>query len=225
MSYVFKKVASSYDNLTTTEKKNLFLASNYLKPSLAELQSLEEFECLAYGESDKTKFWVSGVSRPQLVVPVSLIDIGSFEGINSLSICGNISDGGSVKIALTTDMEKYYTFSRTSLEWDEVELTEEAIEASGMSILNVGNLTREDWDKLLSATSTIGFAYLLSMEEESDDVSLDKITINVDMKGTWNHAIYGTDVVYGYPANNLLKVTLKTDGSYKINYNNLGKQG
>ena len=222
MAYVFKKLADSYTSLTMTEKKNLFIGSNYLKPTISELQGLGEFTCLSYSDSNSAKFTITGVPNDQLVVPTSLINISTFEGINSVSITNNVSSGGSVNIVVTTDMVTYYTYDFTNTKWITVNLNKADIKSSGLTLTSIGQITRNGWDKLTSSTSAIGFAYLLSKNNESDNVDIDKLTLNVDMKGSWNHAIYGTDVTYGYPLNNELKVTLLTNGSYKINYNNLG---
>ena len=222
MAYVFKKLADSYTSLTMTEKKNLFIGSNYLKPTISELQGLGEFTCLSYSDSNSAVFNIVGVPVDQLVIPTSLINISTFEGINSVSITNNVSNGGSVNIVVTTDMVTYYTYDFTNTKWITVNLNKADIKSSGLTLTSIGQITRNGWDKLTSSTSAIGFAYLLSKNNESDNVDIDKLTLNVDMKGSWNHAIYGTDVTYGYPLNNELKVTLLTDGSYKINYNNLG---
>lgn len=222
MAYVFKKLADSYTSLTMTEKKNLFIGSNYLKPTISELQGLGEFTCLSYSDSNSAVFNIVGVPVDQLVIPTSLISISTFEGINSVSITNNVSNGGSVNIVVTTDMVTYYTYDFTNTKWITVNLNKADIKSSGLTLTSIGQITRNGWDKLTSSTSAIGFAYLLSKNNESDNVDIDKLTLNVDMKGSWNHAIYGTDVTYGYPLNNELKVTLLTDGSYKINYNNLG---
>ena len=222
MAYVFKKLADSYTSLTMAEKKNLFIGSNYLKPTISELRGLGEFTCLSYSDSNSAVFNIVGVPVDQLVVPTSLINISTFEGINSVVIANNLSSGGNVNIVVTTDMIKYYTYDFTNTKWIEVNLNKSDVKASGLTLTSIGQLTRDDWNKLTGNTSTIGFAYLLSKNNESDNVDIDKLTLNVDMKGSWNHAIYGTDVTYGCPLNNELKVTLLADGSYKINYNNLG---
>ena len=222
MAYVFKKLADSYTSLTMTEKKNLFIGSNYLKPTISELQGLGEFTCLSYSDSNSAKFTITGVPNDQLVVPTSLINISTFEGINSITITNSVSSGGSVNIVVTTDMETYYTYNFTDEKWVAVNLNKTDVKSSGLTLTSIGQITRDIWNELTINTSTIGFAYLLSKNNESDNVDIDKLTLNVDMKGSWNHAIYGTDVTYGYPLNNELKVTLLTDGSYKINYNNLG---
>ena len=222
MAYVFKKLADSYTSLTMAEKKNLFIGSNYLKPTISELQGLGEFTCLTYSDSNSAIFNIVGVPVDQLVIPTSLINISTFEGINSVSITNNVSNGGSVNIVVTTDMVTYYTYDFTNTKWITVNLNKADIKSSGLTLTSIGQITRSEWDKLTSSTSAIGFAYLLSKNNESDNVDIDKLTLNVDMKGSWNHAIYGTDVTYGYPLNNELKVTLLTNGSYKINYNNLG---
>ena len=222
MAYIFKKLADSYDTLTTLEKKNLFLGTNYLKPSISDLSALGNMVCLTYSDSNSAVFNIVGVPVDQLVIPTSLINISTFEGINSVSITNNVSSGGSVNIVVTTDMVTYYTYDFTNTKWITVNLNKADIKSSGLTLTSIGQITRSEWDKLTSSTSAIGFAYLLSKNNESDNVDIDKLTLNVDMKGSWNHAIYGTDVTYGYPLNNELKVTLLTNGSYKINYNNLG---
>ena len=222
MAYIFKKLADSYDTLTTLEKKNLFLETNYLKPNISDLSALGNIVCLTYSDSNSAVFNIVGVPVDQLVIPTSLISISTFEGINSVSITNNVSNGGSVNIVVTTDMVTYYTYDFTNTKWITVDLNKTDVKSSGLTLTSIGRITRDEWNKLTSSTSAIGFAYLLSKNNESDNVDIDKLTLNVDMKGSWNHAIYGTDVTYGYPLNNELKVTLLTDGSYKINYNNLG---
>ena len=222
MAYIFKKLADSYDTLTTLEKKNLFLGTNYLKPNISDLSALGNMVCLTYSDSNSAVFNIVGVPVDQLVVPTSLINISTFEGINSVSITNNVSNGGSVNIVVTTDMKTYYTYDFTTKKWVAVNLNKSDVKSSGLTLTAIGQITRDIWNELTSNTSTIGFAYLLSKNNESDNVDIDKLTLNVDMKGSWNHAIYGTDVTYGYPLNNELKVTLLADGSYKINYNNLG---
>ena len=222
MAYIFKKLADSYDTLTTLEKKNLFLGTNYLKPNISDLSALGNMVCLAYSDSNSAEFNIIGVPNDQLVIPTSLINISTFERINSVSITNNVSSGGSVNIVVTTDMVTYYTYDFTNTKWITVDLNKTAVKSSGLTLTSIGQITRDGWNKLTSSTLTIGFAYLLSKNNESDNVDIDKLTLNVDMKGSWNHAVYGTDVTYGYPLNNELKVTLLTDGSYKINYNNLG---
>ena len=222
MAYVFKKLADSYTSLTMAEKKNLFIGSNYLKPTISELQGLGEFTCLSYSDSNSAVFNIVGVPVDQLVVPTSLINISTFERINSVVIANNVSSGGNVNIVVTTDMKTYYTYDFTTEKWVAVNLNKSDVKSSGLTLTAIGQITRDIWYELTINTSTIGFAYLLSKNNESDNVDIDKLTLNVDMKGSWNHAIYGADVTYGYPLNNELKVTLLTDGSYKINYNNLG---
>ena len=74
--------------------------------------------------------------------------------------------------------------------------------------------------QLLGSASGLGIAMGIP---SSKVVSVDNLAMQVDMKGAWNHAVYGTDVTYGYTNNNVLTVKLLTDGSYKINYNELSK--
>ena len=93
-----------------------------------------------------------------------------------------------------------------------------AIKTNGISASSLNTITREQWDTLTVGKPGIGFAYLLTIEEVTDTCSIADISITADMKGSWRMPMPGTDYFYEYPLNDVLRINLNTDGSYKINY-------
>ena len=213
MSYTWKKLADSYSSLTDTQKQKLFDSTNYLHATQAQLQSLGKVKILVNDDYDtKHKIKMTAVPNDQTVVPKKLISIKSIENIDSVTISSTVGNNTVLKIAVTKDLSKYYSFNGT--DWVEVS----DIKNDGNTPTEINSISSENWDKFINGANGIAFEYLLSITDETDTLNTDKLSMQVDMKGTWQSALKGTDFNYGYPANDQLKVTLLTDGSYKINY-------
>lgn len=125
------------------------------------------------------------------------------------------------KILVTSDGQTYYTYDFDNLDWVVIDHTDiAAVKMGGIDIGKLADIDRNSWDKMTTSKTGIGFAYLLSMTSTADTCQVAQMDLQVDMKGSWNKALYGTDYKYGYPKNTLLRVTLMSDGDYKINYHN-----
>ena len=74
------------------------------------------------------------------------------------------------------------------------------------------------WNEFITSDNVIRFQFYLSENEQSDILELDILSMQVDIAGTWKLQS-DTDYDYSFPQNNILRVTIYTDGSYKINYN------
>lgn len=213
MSYTWKKLADSYSSLTDAQKQKLFDSTNYLHATQAQLQSLGKVKILVnddYGTKHKIK--MTAVPNDQTVVPKKLISTKSIENIDSITILSTVGNNTVLKIAVTKDLSKYYSFNGT--DWVEVS----DIKNDGNTPTEINSISSENWDKFINGANGIAFEYFLSITDETDKLNTDKLSMQVDMKGTWQSALKGTDFNYGYSANDQLKVTLLTDGSYKINY-------
>ena len=197
MSYTWKKLSDSYSSLTDTQKQKLFDSTNYLHATQAQLKALGKVKILVDDDYDtKHKIKMTAVPNDQTVVPKKLISIKGIENIDSV----------------TKDLSKYYSFNGT--DWVEVS----DIKNDGNTPTEINSISSADWDKFINGANGIAFEYFLSITDETDKLNTDKLSMQVDMKGTWQSALKGTDFNYGYSANDQLKVTLLTDGSYKINY-------
>lgn len=213
MSYTWKKVADSYSTLTDAEKQALFDGTNYLHATEAQLKVLGKVKILVDDDYDtKHKIKMTAVPNDQTVVPKKLISTKSIENIDNVTISSTVGNNTVLKIAVTKDLSKYYSFNGT--DWVEVS----DIKNDGNTQTEINSISSADWDKFINGANGIAFEYFLSITDETDKLNTDKLSMQVDMKGTWQSALKGTDFNYGYSANDQLKVTLLTDGSYKINY-------
>ncbi|WP_110955225.1 LamG domain-containing protein [Anaerosinus massiliensis] len=127
-------------------------------------------------------------------------------------------DSSNIRFMVTTDLQHYKVFNFSTNSWEDIENFDE-LKTVGISYDKMSSIQRDKWDELTVGNfKGIGFAFLLGEELYESTAAIDSLSMQVDMKGSWDKAIHGTDYIYGYPRNNLLRVTLKTDGDYKINY-------
>lgn len=124
-----------------------------------------------------------------------------------------------IRFIVTKDLTTYYTYNFTNSAWEVIDHTNLAtVKTSGITASQLSTIPRAKWD-LMTTGAGLAIGYLLSQGSTLDTNYIDSLNIQVDMKGSWDKAIHGTDYTYGYPQNNLLRVKLLTSGDYKINYN------
>ena len=215
MSYSWQVLATDWNSLTDAEKESLFKGTNYQLPTIAELTALSKIKVAIYDDySTQHKYQMKAVPLNQVVKPVKLISTKSFNNIDSITITSSVSTDAVLKIAVTTDLKDYKVYNSSTGEWDVIS----DIETEGRIPSDIASIPSSAWDILLKESEGIGFEYFLSITNISDTCKTDNLTLQVDMKGSWQSALKGTDFNYGYPANDQLKVVLLNDGSYKINY-------
>lgn len=219
MAYVFTKLADNWDALTESEKLALFESTDYEVPTVADLATLGKFKVLTLSDlPEQQTMQVKAVPKPQLVLPKGLIPLDSFAGIKQVKATATVSAGAVCGIMVTTDLATYYAYdAAAAADWIETSVSDVSAMTS-IDAADLANIPAEAWDALTSDAEGIGFAYLLNTEHTTDICEVDTLEMTVDMKGSWDMALPGTDYTYGYPLNTVLRVTLKTDGDYKINY-------
>jgi len=211
----FKELTTSWDTMSNSDKVEMFENTSERQASLHDFNSnnITKFSIMHYSEGNTRKQAIlQGVPKNQTITQKELIDLSEYECINSVTITSHKLNGGDVKVMVTKDGNTYYTFNGT--EW--VEKTLADIDTEGMSVTLVNALDGDAWGLL--ETKKIGFAYSLSMENVTDKADVDQLDLNVDMRGVWHKATHSTDYTYKYTSPTKLVVTLKNDGSYKINY-------
>ena len=88
-----------------------------------------------------------------------------------------------------------------------------------MNTLNTAHNSNPNiWNEFITPDNVIRFQFYLSENEQSDILELDILSMQVDIAGTWKLQS-DSDYDYSFPQNNILRVIIYTDGSYKINYN------
>jgi hypothetical protein len=210
----FKKVADNWETLATAEKVALFKESTG-EPTIAQLETLGKFKVVSYADTSNLTLNMTAIPKEdQLVLPKKLIDLGSVEHIISTEILANQSGAGKVRIAITKGDDVWYKFD--GLEFVPIEATAQSILADGNVASEINNITQTQWESF--EAEEIGFCYALHIENVNDVANVDKLSMTVLAKGSWNKAVHGTDYTYGYPANDILRVNILADGDYKINY-------
>ena len=98
-------------------------------------------------------------------------------------------------------------------------MNEENVKENGILLDDFNNIPSEKWNELLNNSKKIRFAYYLEIEDENDDILIDELIINFNIKGKWFSQIEGEDYDYDYLNNRrLVRVRLYNNGNYKINY-------
>ena len=220
MSYSFQKIADSWDSMSDVQKHEAFEGTKYLKPTAAELSTLNEFKILS---ENKISVSITGVPKNQIVLPTTLISLKPYQGIEKATVVNVITKADSstnptIKLAITKDDSKYYTFDFSSVSWQEITPIADDVIRDGIDIDSLSMIARSDWDSFTVDTEKFGIAYAISVDDVDDVAEIDELQLDVEMRGSWNKAINGIDYDYGYPFYDLLRVKLLKDGSYKINY-------
>lgn len=217
---VFTKLTDKWSTLNDDEKVSLFDSTNSKTATIEDLSKIGKFKILSFAKVDTLQsVTLTIVPKDQLIKPKGLISIESFEGIDKASLTVDISGSGSLKMLVTNDNKTYQTYDFTNKVWQVIDHTDlNNVKIIGIEATMLTTIDRTAWDALTTGKAGIGFAYLLCIEDTADTCAVDKLDMQVDMKGSWDKAIQGTDYKYGYPRNNILRVQLLANGDYKINY-------
>lgn len=216
------KVADDWGALSDADKKSLFAAAGQSIGSMRLLEDLSNFKILMHSDyKDETKPEVSikAIANPRLLVPKQLINLNGC-GINQAKVTAAFQGAGSCKVLVTPDLAAYYTFDFANGEWKVVERRDlAAVAAEGIDTAQLQNINRTQWDQLHSGGLTgIAFAFLPEVDDLGDGYEIAKLELEFGASGRWDRAEYGADYTYSYTGNDTLSVTIKTDGTYKINY-------
>lgn len=237
------QVAESWSSLTDSEKESLFVNSSDVD-FLNAAKAIGTFQVMVYANYETVSTCTVHEARPfstfqiltyteeaiapicemvfvpanQLVVPQGLISLADYETINSVTLTATTSGSADIRYAVTNNLSTYYTYNSTDGEWQTVTATAAGVIANGMTASEVAAVPSEAWSELAGVNEGLGFAYALSMTDTEEDCYVDAITLDVDMKGDWRAAVYGTEYTYAYTNNINLQFRLLASGNWKINY-------
>lgn len=217
-------ITYNWHMLTDTEKETIFF--NY-KNSVdtftnQNILSLPDLKVIAYTENANATITGDFVGLPnkKVILPKGLIPTTSFITILNANMVYNISGKADIKVAVTNDLENWYTYDFNTLEWILIttELNEttgryaptaEALSNQGISLTKLNSIT--SWSKF---KDNIGFAYLLDIFEPGELCNVDQLDLTVTVNGSWMHYNKGT---YVYTTNKLI-IYIYDSGDFKINY-------
>jgi hypothetical protein len=158
---------------------------------------------------------MTAVPTDRVIIPTGDINLENTANIDFFTLANTISGAGSVKTVVSFDSgATWFTWAET---WAAIEPNVQSIAANGMTPDVLNARTSEDWGTLRGDSTTVRFAYYLSMAASTDTASANTLTAQIDMVGTWKHY---KDADWEYTGESALKVTLYANGDYKINYPN-----
>lgn len=212
-------VSSNWNGLTNSQKETAFSSASDTALTNAVAQTIGKFQVMCFS-ADNSLPACSFVAVPQdqLIVPDGLIDLSSYEILQSVAMTDSASGNAFIRMAVTTDLETYKIYNTATSTWDTVAATAAGIGSDGMTSTSITNIPSEAWTALIGEDEAIGFAYVLSMTDSMEICYVDTLNLTVDLKGKWRKAVHGTDYDYAYTSNTNLKVQLFANGNYKINH-------
>lgn len=215
----FSLLSSSWSTEGDSSKIGFFTSTNRAVATVQNLTTINPFSILSYSDiPGPTTYSVKAVPYDKLFIPKALISIQSLDGIDIMTPVYNSTGNAVIRFIITKDLITYYTYNFTTESWDVIDHTSlTTVKASGILASQLSTISRAKWD-LMTTGAGLAIGYLLAQESTTETNYIDSLAIQVDMKGSWDKAIHGTDYTYGYPQNNLLRVKLLTTGDYKINY-------
>lgn len=216
---VWGVIAPDWNSLSEAQKTVLFSSVNGT-PTTSQMLNIGKFRILVCDDTGTGHVCtLSGLPSAQVVKPCGLLSTRGYSIIHSMSATANVpAVSASIKIAITNDLETYFAYDFRFNVWRSVDVNDAAdFLEHGMDCNKLATLT-EAQIGIINARNRIAFAYLLDSRDISQFPSLDKLTVNVDITEVWERATHPTDFTYRYPSEDMLQVSLLTDGSYKINY-------
>ena len=212
------KLADDWSALSASQQVALFSSATGDNPLVAAT-TLQTFQFMIFGStSTQPTCTITAIPPDQIVKPHGLMSLSAYETIQTVTVTDNAGGNAVSKQAVTTDLTNYYSYDSVNEEWVQVTPTATGILAGGMTSTEIADIPAEAWAELTGDGETVGFAYALSMTNSTETLYVDCITLTVDMKGIWKSAILGTDYIFAYISNTVLRFTLYASGSYKINY-------
>lgn len=209
------QLSSNWSSLTDAEKLALFqnITGEFTTSDIVDFGS-----CTVYSYSVNSEvpvYKLVYIPLAQLVLPKGLISLAGFE-LSNVNILNSVTGNSQLKIAITTDLETYYTYNSTSGEFESLsgEISANLLLQEGISVSSLSSIPAEAW----ANTSAIGFAYVLSQTEDSENCYTDELVLTVTSNGSWKKAVHGTDYDYEYSGNSTATISVLTSGDYKVNY-------
>ena len=161
-------------------------------------------------------------SRTEIVYPNTFIS--DYSSMNDYVV--NIEANGitdltaNIRLAVTRDLQTYYTYNLTNNEW--VPLTnKEDVLTDGIRIESLKDIPRTGWVSFGLDKFAFSIA-LYTSDEETVECRLNDIVLTLNMNGKWVKSNIETQSKYKYIGPTLLRVSFLEDGKYKVNYNDRG---
>jgi hypothetical protein len=186
----------------------------------AALQQLGEVKPLIWESvaSLSRAIVAKAIPKPTLIKASGDIQLADVANIDSFTLVSSATGAGVVKVILSNDLgATWMSFDGSA--WITVDSSNLAdVKVKGLTPAQFNALTSSAWNQILGGANKVRFGYYLEIANIADVARTDSLVAQFDMKGRWKKAVHGVDYDYEYPANTLLRVSILTDGGFKVNY-------
>jgi hypothetical protein len=159
-------------------------------------------------------------SQSEIVYPTKLMDYSNLQSnIVNIFASGSTASTSTIRLAVTRDMETYYTYNMTNNAWVPLD-NKYDVKTDGILLSALKDIPKAAWIQF--DLSKFAFSISLTKTYEADSCQIDDIKLKVNLESKWVKTIKGTQSKYKYVGATLLKVTFLEDGKYKVNYNDRG---
>lgn len=218
------RITDNWNGLTDIEKEELILnfkntASTFTNELILDMDSVQ---VIAYTTDINAKAvgYFNGIPNKKIVMPKGLIPTNSFVSILNVDMDYEIIGKGSIRMAASEDLERWYTYKSNLFEWQELPTeidpitgriypTVESVNNNGILASNLSKIN--NWNLFQNG---IAFCYLVCDESMTARSAVDEIRLTVTMRGSWGNYRKAS---YAYTHGNLI-IHVFDPGDYKINY-------
>ena len=197
---------------TSGEEITDFSNADNKLPTFSVLKTLGTFQVAYFSYSDSQPVCtMSAVPNNQFIRPVSLITLPSDTSIASITVDNIKGLFSDVRIFVTPDLINFYNYIDGT--WRIVDYFSD----TGLTSERISVIPASAWNELTSS-KTIAFAFTLLAMFTDDIPAVNKLTIRADFAGNWSKATHNLDYTYSYTSNTNLRLSLLSNGNFKINY-------
>lgn len=225
LSFAKWKDISISDKLILLDKVNSNDLPSVDKIKLVQTDPSKEIQCINYqynGVPLQTSIDIIKIdeSQSEIVYPTKLMDYSALQAnLVSIFASGSTVSTSSIRLAVTRDMETYYTYNMTNNAWVPLD-NKYDVKTDGILLSALKDIPKAAWIQF--DLSKFAFSISLTKTYEADACQIDDIKLKVNLDSKWVKSIKGTQSKYQYVGATLLKVTFLEDGKYKVNYNDRG---
>jgi hypothetical protein len=157
-----------------------------------------------------------GMVNKQVIRSNFEMDFTSIQTLKSWNVTGR-HDSSNIKVAVSTNHGMTYKILQGNI-WTEIDINDrEAFYNQGIDIEALTTIPDVKWKEL--SISNLRFAFLVHQVAYYNNPILSKIELLCDLTGGWRKA-KEVDYDYEYISPEVCKLTIHSNGDYKINYLN-----
>ena len=206
-------VCDSWSQLVGDDKTPIIEQCTDTVATIAMLKPLGDFKLYSFlADSDTTcKAQFTVIEKPVTMKPKTLLSTIGYGRIKKIAMSAEFSNL-NIKVLCTTDLTNYKYYDTSAKDW---KTTTDF--SKGMSINALNTLDDVAIASLMGEATDIAFGFYFEPTAITATYNF-SLGVQGQKDGSWKRAVHGTDYDYGYPFNDTLRIEIKANGDYKVNY-------